>query len=149
MDLEQLRAQYEKLSRKLECAEPDDLRGRAIVQFLTLLIRRENHTITALRGYVDSAFDSGVAHAELDVHVRLGGGFPFRADELQVPEDPSLDDLIGVAERSDEQLAQLTERIQIYTAAQGLRQALAAIEAIVRERRSRLASAVREVDEGM
>ncbi|PRQ07803.1 hypothetical protein [Enhygromyxa salina] len=144
-DLEQLRDQYAGLARELERKNISELHARAKAQFVELLVSREDQTIAALRGYLDA----DEPHAELDVHVRLGGEFPQTADDLRLPAKPSIDDLVQIAERTDERLALLSERIKIYTLSGGLFQALAAFETLVVNRQRQLAAAVRELDQDM
>lgn len=111
-------------------------------EFAGFLARRELETIKAIERYL--ARD---AHdAALDVHVRLGGGFPFAATQ-EWPEGPDPDRLIEVARRSDVQLDQLCERIELYAAGAQLRETLDALREMVAERRQRLNAATRELNE--
>lgn len=107
-----------------------------------LLSQREMNTIAAIDGY--RVRDEH--HAVLDVHVRLGGGFPF-ADTPRLPKDPTLEELFATAEQTDQALASLGERVELYAAGAELHSAFDAIDAIVRRRRQQLANAARELED--
>jgi general stress protein 26 len=117
---------------------PSDARS----MFAEFLSQREAHTIAALDRY--RAHDED--HPALDVHVRLGWGFPF-TDKPELPEQPGVDQLIEIAKTSDAQLEQIGERIRLYAAAMELNETLAAIETLALTRRHQLAGALRELDE--
>lgn len=120
----------------------DDPPSVARSMFAEFLSQREAHTIAALDQY--RAHDED--YPALDVHVRLGWGVPF-TDTLELPEQPSIDQLIELAQTTDQQLAQLGERVRLYAAAKELGETLAAIDALVLNRRHLLAGALRELDE--
>jgi hypothetical protein len=135
--LDRLRGRYESLRRIHEHTDP------IMAQFLAVLAEREAQTIAALDRY--RVRDEH--HAALDVQIRLGHGFPYVADALELPNNPSFDELIEVAETTDTELAQLSERIQVYAVSPELVAALESIEELVTERRRTLAGTTQELED--
>jgi hypothetical protein len=134
--LEGLQRRYESLARGYE--HKDELAH----EFSTFLAGRERETIAALTKY--RANEHPLA---LDSYVRLSSGFPFTTDELELPEQPTLDELASIAARADFLLEHLSERIRVYAAARNLAEILAALEQLVASRRRQLAGALNEFDE--
>jgi hypothetical protein len=130
----ELREGYETVRRR----DPDSSRG----MLAGLLSQREASTIATFNEYREP--DEG--HAALDVHVRLGGGFPLD-DGPHVPDDPQIEELLAIAEETDNALEQLHERVGLYAAGAELHAAFSALDALVRRRRQQLASAARELEE--
>ncbi|PRQ04427.1 hypothetical protein ENSA5_07630 [Enhygromyxa salina] len=133
-ELELLRRRYSALV--IDSSSP------AVGMFAMFLSQREAATIASLDRYC--SLDEH--RAALDVHVRLGWGFPF-ADAPRWPEQPDLGGLIAVAEHSDAVLAQLRDRVELYAAGAALHSALEAVAVLSRGRRQRLAAATRELDD--
>lgn len=106
------------------------------------LSQREANTIETLDRYQARDED----HPALDVYVRLGEGIPF-TETLVLPEQPSIEQLIAVAESTDTQLVQLGERVRLYAAAGRLGETLEALDALIRARQHQLTGALRELDE--
>ena len=119
------------------------LTGRtpALRMFCDFLRQREDETIHALTEHRTRHCGEEV----LGLHVRLGWGFPFA--DAGWPEDPSLDDLIEIAELSDAALSDLGERVQLYTCAVETTAVLQSLEALVLRRRRTLSSATRELED--
>jgi hypothetical protein len=134
--LARLQRKYEAVWRALEASNP------AVAEFALFLAGREFETIVAFAGYRNED-DAAV----LDVHVRLGSGFPFDDEDLQLPDHPSLDQLIALAERTDELIANLGQRIQVYAAQGQLLTVLDAIDEHIGGRRRALANALSELEE--
>jgi hypothetical protein len=134
-ELDGLRQRYEALG--LTTA---DTRLAMLAGFLA---HREVRTIAALRRYCEH----DEHYAALEVHVRLGWGYPFTG-RSNWPRNPGIDDLIELAEESDKALAGLRERVELYAASRELHESLEALDAIVRARRHELASALQELGEG-
>lgn len=133
-ELDGLRERYEALSRSA-----GDTRLAMLAGYLA---RREAGTIAAITRYCER----DEHRAALDVHVRLSWGYPF-ADKLEWPHEPSVDELVELADKSDDQLAQLSERVELYASGAELHESLAALDAIIKTRRQELASASRELEE--
>ena len=110
--------------------------------FAEYLKTRELRTIQALENYSEHDADA----AALDVHVRLASAFPFVADDLVIPDHATLDELVKIAERSDELLGLLGERIQVYAVSGRLREALDSLGAHVAVRRRELATVLNELE---
>lgn len=136
-ELEHLMCRYESLRLSVEDTDP------VKAQLAQFLAGREAATMAALDRY-QSRHEH---HAALDVHVRLASGFPFSGEELHYPDNPSLDELIELAERTDELLGQLSERIQVYAVSGELVTALEALEELVSERRRHLSAALQELED--
>jgi hypothetical protein len=134
--LGELMRNYETLAQDLQSTDT------TMAEFARFLSAREQQTITALHGYLDRHEHI----AALDVHVRLAAGFPFGADDLQMPRHPSLDELIELAERTDTQLGQLSERIQVYAVSGELVESLHALEELVSGRQRELSAALHELE---
>lgn len=134
--LDMLANRYQALARAFEGS--DEL-TRELASFLAT---RERETIDALVKY-----RADVHPLALETHVRLSNGFPFSADELELSEHPTLDEMATVAERADFLLEHLSERIRVYAAGYNLAEILDAIEQLVAMRRRQLAGALNECEE--
>lgn len=132
--LQDLRRRYAAINQRC----PDSPLG----MLAGILCQREANTITAIAGYRTREEH----HRALDVNVRLGGGFPL-TDLPRVPQDPQVEQLIAVAEETDRSLEHLQERVELYAASAEVHATFDAIDALVRQRRKQLASALRELDE--
>jgi len=106
------------------------------------LARRELDTVAGIERYVQRDEHK----AALDVHVRLGGGFPFEVEQ-QWPAEPDRDRMIEIAQDTDKQLEQLCERVGLYAVGEQITETLDAIREMVGERRQRLSAAARELEE--
>jgi hypothetical protein len=133
--LARLQRRYEATWRALETSSP------AVAEFALWLAGREAETIAALAGYRGDD-DAAV----LEIHIRLGSGFPFSADDLELPSDPTLDELVAMAERTDQLLTILGQRIRVYAAHGQLLEVLHAIDEHVDGRRRGLANALAELE---
>jgi hypothetical protein len=134
--LDMLAHRYQALARALE--RSDELAH----ELAAFLAGRERETIAALAKY-----RADVHPLALETHVRLSNGFPFSADELELSEHPTLDEMASIAERADYLLEHLSERIRVYAAGYNLAEILAAIEQLVAMRRRQLAGALNEFEE--
>lgn len=135
--LDGLMRKYEALGQKNPSGDP------TIAEFAQLLRKRERHTIDALQAYLEHDDHRAV----LDVHVRLGAGFPYDGDDLTLPERPTLDELIELGERTDMQLVHLAERIEVYAVSGQLVEGLDGLERLVGGRRRELAAALHELEQ--
>ncbi|MFO7564262.1 MAG: hypothetical protein R6X02_16565 [Enhygromyxa sp.] len=133
--LEALMHRYGSLARAYETTDP----GKA--ELAEFLCNREQTTIEALERYRDDAHSNA-----LGTHVRFGVAFPYSTDDLELPEHPSLDELIELAQRTDALLEQLSERIQVYAASRQLFEILHAIEELVGGRRRQLSAVLQELE---
>jgi hypothetical protein len=134
--LQSLMHRYASLTRTFESS------NATAAEFASFLAIRERETIATLEKYC--ADEHPVA---LDVHVRFASAFPFKTDDLELPEHPTLDELAELAERTDAAIEQMCERVKDYAAAKGLAEILDALEQIVQRRRQQLAGALRELED--
>jgi hypothetical protein len=135
--LDMLAHRYQALARALE--RSDEELAHELAAFLA---GRERETIAALAKY-----RADVHPLALETHVRLSNGFPFTADDLELSEHPTLDEMASIAERADYLLEHLSERIRVYAAGYNLAEILAALEQLVAMRRRQLAGALNEFEE--
>lgn len=112
----------------------------ALALLATFLSHREAGTIMALERYCAR----GEHRQALDVHVRLGGGFPL-GDAPPWPAVADLRGLLEVAEYSDAVLEQLRERIELYAAGAELHSALDALVSLSRTRKQQLGAVTHEL----
>lgn len=134
--LDMLAHRYQALARAFE--RSDELAH----ELAAFLAARERETIAALAKY-----RADVHPLALETHVRLSNGFPFTADDLELSEHPTLDEMASIAERADYLLEHLSERIRVYAAGYNLAEILAALEQLVAMRRRQLAGALNEFEE--
>ncbi len=127
---------YESIWREQQATD------EAMAEFALFLSSRERQTITALEGYLERDEDL----AALDVHLRLGAGFPFSADDLRLPLRPTTEGLQALGERTDTLLELLGERISVYAASGDLGDVLHALDELVGARRRGLAAALNELE---
>lgn len=131
----------ESLARRYESVAREYADDPARAEFAAFLASREHATADELEQYPHDAPTSA-----LDVHVRFGDAFPHSTDDLELPEHPSLDELIELARRTDTLLEQLSERIQVYAASYQLHEILQALEDLVGGRRRQLTAALHELE---
>lgn len=133
--LETLKHRYLSLARACQTTAPTK------AEFATFLGAREQTTVDALEQYRRDAHPTA-----LEVHVRFGEAFPYSTEDLELPEHPTIDELIDVASRTDALLEQLSERIQVYAASKQLFEILHALEELVGGRRRQLTAVLNELE---
>ncbi|NVB37066.1 hypothetical protein G6O69_04435 [Pseudenhygromyxa sp. WMMC2535] len=127
---------YGQISVEVERVDP------GLSSLTNFLASRERRTIDALTCYLEREDEKGV----LDVHVRLGGGFPFEC-ATGTRLEAMLEAILATAEAVDLQLEQLSPRIGLYVPDLSTTEVLRALETLAQDRRKQLCAALREFDE--